>query len=87
MPLRNSRQHGRRYRRGTTDVAVISLGGIVVSESLRVGGDKFDEAIARYVRRQFNLAIGEQTAEDLKINIYTCHPKGDELVQDIRVET
>ncbi len=69
---------------GTTDVAVISLGGIVVSESLRVGGDKFDEAIARYVRRQFNLAIGEQTAEDLKINIGTCHPKGEDLVQDIR---
>ena len=63
---------------GTTDVAVISLGGIVVSESLRVGGDKFDESIIRYVRKQFNLAIGEQTAEDLKVRIGTCFPQHDE---------
>jgi rod shape-determining protein MreB len=70
---------------GTTDVAVISLGGIVVSESLRVGGDKFDEAIIRYVRKQFNLAIGEQTAEDLKVRIGTCFPQPDEnLTMDIR---
>lgn len=70
---------------GTTDVAVISLGGIVVSESLRVGGDKFDEAIIRYVRRQFNLAIGEQTAEDLKVRIGTCFPQpGDDITMDIR---
>lgn len=68
---------------GTTDIAVISLGGIVVSESLRVGGDKFDEGIARYVRKKFNLAIGEQTAEDLKINIGTCYPR-DEMTMDIR---
>ncbi len=69
---------------GTTDVAVISLGGIVVAESLRVGGDKFDEAIIRYVRRQFNLAIGEQTAEDLKVRIGTCFPEGDDLSMEIR---
>jgi rod shape-determining protein MreB len=70
---------------GTTDVAVISLGGIVISESLRVGGDKFDEAIMRYVRKQFNLAIGEQTAEDLKVRIGTCFPvAGEELSMDIR---
>jgi rod shape-determining protein MreB len=70
---------------GTTDVAVISLGGIVISESLRVGGDKFDEAIMRYVRKQFNLAIGEQTAEDLKVRIGTCFPAaGEELFMDIR---
>ena len=69
---------------GTTDVAVISLGGIVVSKSLRVGGDKFDEAIMRYARRQFNLAIGEQTAEDLKVKIGTCYPTGDELAVSIR---
>ncbi len=70
---------------GTTDVAVISLGGIVVSESLRVGGDKFDEAIIRYVRKQFNLAIGEQTSEDLKVRIGTCFPQpGEELSMDIR---
>ncbi|WP_029166061.1 MULTISPECIES: rod shape-determining protein [Aminiphilus] len=66
---------------GTTDIAVISLGGIVVAESLRVGGDKFDEAIMRFVRKQYNLAIGEQTAEDLKISIGTCHPKQDESAE------
>ncbi len=69
---------------GTTDIAVISLGGIVVSESLRVGGDRFDEAISRYVRKQYNLAIGEQTAEDLKIQIGTCFPRGEEKKLNIR---
>ncbi|MDR1884879.1 MAG: rod shape-determining protein, partial [Synergistaceae bacterium] len=70
---------------GTTDVAVISLGGIVVSESLRVGGDRFDEAIIRYVRKQFNLAIGEQMSESLKVKIGTCFPGiADELSMDIR---
>ena len=54
---------------GTTDVAVISLGGVVVSQSLKVAGDKFDEAIMRYVRRKFNVAIGERTAEKVKIQI------------------
>lgn len=60
---------------GTTDVAVISLGGIVISKSLRVGGDKFDEALVRYIRREYNLMIGERTAEELKINIGTVYPK------------
>ncbi|MDR1137268.1 MAG: rod shape-determining protein, partial [Synergistaceae bacterium] len=69
---------------GTTDVAVISLGGIVVAKSLRVGGDKFDEAIMRYTRRQFNLAIGEQTAEDLKVKIGTCFPINEDLSMSIR---
>ena len=69
---------------GTTDVAVISLGGIVVSRSMRVGGDKFDEAVMRYTRRQFNLAIGEQTAEDLKVKIGTCFPVGEDLSMNIR---
>ena len=54
---------------GTTEVAVISLGGIVYSRSVRVGGDKMDEAIIAYVRRQFNLLIGESTAERIKISI------------------
>ena len=57
---------------GTTDIAVLSLGGIVCCNSLRVGGDKFDEAIIHYVRREFNLAIGEQRAEEIKINIATA---------------
>lgn len=58
---------------GTCDIAVISLGGIVVSESLRVAGDKFDEAIIRYVKSKYNLLIGERTAEDIKIKIGTAH--------------
>lgn len=61
---------------GTTDVAVLSLGGIVASASLRVGGDKFDESIVRFIRREFNLMIGERTAEELKINIGTAYPRG-----------
>lgn len=61
---------------GTTDIAVLSLGGIVCSKSLRVGGDKFDEAIVRYTRRAHNLLIGERFAEDLKINVGTAFPQG-----------
>lgn len=63
---------------GTTDIAVISYGGIVVTESLRLGGDKLDENITRYIRKEFNLAIGEQTAEDIKMKIATCLPDGNE---------
>ncbi len=59
---------------GTTDVAVLSMGGIVISRSLRVGGDKFDEAIVKYIRREFNLAIGERTGEDIKIEIANACP-------------
>ncbi|SFH06487.1 rod shape-determining protein MreB [Desulfotomaculum arcticum] len=59
---------------GTTDVAVLSLGGIVISISLRVGGDKFDEAIIKYVRREYNLAIGERTAEEIKMEIVNAYP-------------
>ncbi len=71
---------------GTTDVAVLSLGGIVASASLRVGGDKFDEAIVRYIRREFNLMLGERTAEELKINIGTAFPQGrkENSVMEIR---
>lgn len=56
---------------GTTDVAVMSLGGIVVSDSLRVGGDKFDEAIIRFVKKEHNVLIGEPTAEEIKIKVAT----------------
>jgi len=59
---------------GTTDIAVISLGGIVVADSCEIGGDKFDEAIIRYVRREHNLLIGERTAEDIKIRIGSAYP-------------
>ncbi|MCL6612898.1 MAG: rod shape-determining protein [Peptococcaceae bacterium] len=61
---------------GTTDVAVLSLGGIVCSRSIRVAGDKIDEAIVRYVRREFNLAIGERTGEEIKIEVGTAYPNG-----------
>jgi len=54
---------------GTTDIAVISLGGIVVSESIKVAGDKMDESIMRYVRRKYNMLIGERTAERIKMNV------------------
>ncbi len=62
---------------GTTDVAVLSLGGVVVSESIKIAGDKFDEAIMRYVRRKYNVLIGERTAEAIKKNIGAVydHPK------------
>ena len=60
---------------GTTDIAVISLGGTVVSESIKTAGDKFDEAIVRYMRKKHNLMIGERTAEELKINIGTVYSK------------
>ncbi len=57
---------------GTSDIAVLSLGGIVCDTSLRVGGDKFDEAIIRFVRREHNLLIGDRTAEDIKIQVGTA---------------
>jgi rod shape-determining protein MreB and related proteins len=69
---------------GTTDVAVISLGGTVVSNSLKIAGDKFDEAIVRYMRKKHNIMIGERTAEDLKINIGTVYPRKEEISMEIR---
>jgi rod shape-determining protein MreB len=71
---------------GTTDIAVLSLGGIVCSKSLRIGGDKFDEAIVRYIRREHNLMIGERSAEELKINIGTAYPQGleENRVMEVR---
>ena len=69
---------------GTTDIAVISLGGSVVSSSLKVAGDKFDEAIVKYIKKKYNVAIGERTAEDLKINIGCVYPKIQDLEMDVR---
>jgi len=63
---------------GTSDIAVLSLGGIVVSESLRVGGDKMDDAIIRYIKREYNLMIGERTAEEIKVKIGTACPDATE---------
>ncbi|MCQ2500228.1 MAG: rod shape-determining protein [Lachnospiraceae bacterium] len=69
---------------GITDVAVISLGGIVVSDSIQQGGSSFNESIIRYVRKVHGLFIGEQTAEALKIKIGTAHQKGKDKVMEIR---
>ena len=69
---------------GTTDIAVISLGGSVVSSSLKVAGDKFDEAIVKYIKKKHNVMIGERTAEDLKINIGCVYPKIQDIEMDVR---
>ncbi|QDR82099.1 rod shape-determining protein [Sporomusa termitida] len=69
---------------GTTDVAVLSLGGIVVSESLRIGGDKFDEALIRHVKKEYNILIGERTAEAIKVAIATAYPDGRNESLEIR---
>ncbi|MCR1935570.1 rod shape-determining protein [Clostridium tepidum] len=69
---------------GTTDIAVISLGGIVVRSSIKIAGDKFDDAIIKYIRKKHKLMIGERTAEDLKIKIGSAFPKGDNISMDIR---
>jgi rod shape-determining protein MreB and related proteins len=69
---------------GTTDIAVISLGGIVVRSSIKVAGDKFDEAIIRYIRKKHKLMIGERTAEDLKMNIGSAYKKDKEVTMEIR---
>ena len=69
---------------GTADIAVISLGGSVVSTSIKIAGDDFDEAIVRYMRKKHNLLIGERTAEDIKINIGTCFPLPEPETMDVR---
>ena len=69
---------------GTADVAVISLGGSVVSTSIKVAGDKFDEAIVKYIKKKYNMIIGERTAEELKINIGCVYPKIQDLEMEIR---
>lgn len=69
---------------GTTDVAVISLGGIVVSDSLRIAGDRFDDDIIAYIRREFNLMIGERTAEDVKMRIGAAYKGARNETMEIR---
>lgn len=69
---------------GTTEVAVISLGGIVTSESVRVGGDAMDQSIISYIRKSYNLTIGERTAEAVKMEIGTALAEGSEEKMDIR---
>ena len=69
---------------GTAEIAVISLGGIVVSRSVRFAGNKLDEAIQSYVRKRYNLAVGERTAEDVKIQIGSALPMDPELTMEVR---
>ncbi len=69
---------------GTTEVAVISLGGIVASSSVRVGGNKIDEAIASYIRKKYSLAIGDKTAEDIKLEIGTATELDREMSMEVR---
>src|ERR671922_17496 len=69
---------------GTSEVAVISLGGIVVSQSIRVGGDELDEAIINYAKREYKLLIGQQTAEEVKLEIGSAYPMPEELQAEIR---
>ena len=69
---------------GTTEVAVISLSGIVTSQSIRVAGDKMDEAIVQYVKRKYNLLIGERTAELIKINIGTAYPEENPQTREVK---
>src|SRR5512138_2812099 len=69
---------------GTTEVAVISLAGIVFSKSVRVGGDKMDEAIVQYIKRKYNLLVGERTAELIKITIGSAYPSNELQTMEIK---
>jgi len=69
---------------GTSEVAVISLGGIVTSKSLRIAGDEFDESIVHYVKKEYNLMIGERTAEEIKMSVGAAYPKPKEESIEIR---
>jgi rod shape-determining protein MreB len=69
---------------GTTEVAVISLGGIVTSQSVRIGGDELDDAIIQYIKKEYSLALGERTAEEIKMALGSAYPLEDELRAEIR---
>ena len=69
---------------GTSDIAVISLGGIVVSNSIKVAGDKFDDAIIKYIRKKYNAVIGDRTAEEMKKQIGSVYPLEQEVIMEIR---
>ena len=69
---------------GTADIAVISLGGTVVSASIKIAGDDFDEALVRHMRKKHNLLIGERTAEDIKIKIGSAFPRAEVDYMDVR---
>jgi len=69
---------------GTSDIAVISLGGIVESTSIKIAGDQFDEAIIKYIRRKHNVLVGERTAEELKISIGCVYPRDEEVYAEVK---
>ena len=69
---------------GTSDIAVISLGGTVVSASIKIAGDDFDEAIVRYMRKKHNLLIGDRTAEDIKIQVGSAYARAEESSMEVR---
>jgi rod shape-determining protein MreB len=69
---------------GTTEVAVISLGGIVASDSIRIAGDELDDAIITYVKKEYSLALGERTAEEIKVALASAYPLEEELYAEIR---
>jgi len=69
---------------GTTDIAILSLGGVVDSDSVRIGGDKFDESIVRYVKKEYNILIGDTTGETVKKTIGNVHPGGEVKSMEIR---
>ena len=69
---------------GTSEIAIISLGGIVTAKSIRLGGDELDEAIVNYVKKEYSLMIGERTAEDVKIRIGSAYKEGEEMEMEIR---
>jgi rod shape-determining protein MreB and related proteins len=69
---------------GTTEVAVISLGGIVTSQSVRIGGDELDDAIIQFIKKEYSLALGERTAEEIKIALGSAYPLEEELHAEIR---
>ena len=68
---------------GTADIAVISLGGSVISDSIKIAGDRFDEALVRYVKKKYNMLIGERTAEEIKINIGSAFPRKEEAFMEV----
>ena len=69
---------------GTTEVAVISLGGIVTSQSVRIGGDELDEAIIQFIKKEYSLALGERTSEEIKIALGSACPLEEELYAEVR---
>jgi len=69
---------------GTTEVAVISLGGIVTSQSVRIGGDELDDAIIQFIKKEYSLALGERTAEEIKIALGSAYPLEEEMRAEIR---